>query len=295
MLTKREFDLLVLLENEQNNKTQRELSKELNCSVGTVNNILKEIIELGYYDGHNVTTLGYQVLEPYRVKRAIFLAAGFGSRLMPITINTPKPLIRVNGKRIIEGLIDSVLKVGIKEIFIVRGHLKEQFNELLIKYPNIKFIDNPLYNECNNITSAFYAKDLFKNAYVFDADLIIQNPKIIKKYAYDSFMYGIKVSRSDDWCLNTNKKGVINSLELGGIDAYREVGISYWNETDGINLEKDIEEVLYLPGGKERFWELVPLKYKKANYQVSIKECGANDVIEIDTFNELKKIDRSYC
>ena len=74
--------------------------------------------------------------------------------MVPITLNTPKPLVRVNGTRIIDSLLDAVVEAGIPEIVIVRGYLGEQFDQLLYKYPNIRFVENPIYNEANNISSA---------------------------------------------------------------------------------------------------------------------------------------------
>ena len=49
-----------------------------------------------------------------------------------------------------------------------------------------------------------------------------------------------------------------------------------------------------LPGGRERYWEQVPLVYRKENYKVSVKECFDEDIVEIDSFKELKAIDKSY-
>ena len=72
------------------------------------------------------------------------------------------------------------------------------------------------------------------------------------------------------------------------------VGISYWTEEDGNKLAHDIDEVYHSPGGKERYWDQVPMVYKKENYKVHIRECQFEDVIEIDTFNELKKLDKLY-
>ena len=72
------------------------------------------------------------------------------------------------------------------------------------------------------------------------------------------------------------------------------VGISYWNEEDGKKLATDIAEVYEGPGGKERYWEQVPLVYKKENYAVEVAECKEDDIVEIDTFRELKQIDKSY-
>ena len=91
---------------------------------------------------------------------AIFIAAGFGSRLVPITLNTPKPLVRVHNVRIIDSLLDAVAAAGIEEVWLVRGYLGEQFDQLLYKYPNIRFIENPLYNDANNISSMVAARDL---------------------------------------------------------------------------------------------------------------------------------------
>lgn len=105
-----------------------------------------------------MTEPGREALEPYRVKRAVFLAAGFGSRLIPITFNTPKPLVRIRGERLIDAMIDACLAAGIEEIYIVRGYLAEQFDQLLYKYPTLRFIDNPSYNESKNISSAFSAR-----------------------------------------------------------------------------------------------------------------------------------------
>ena len=82
-------------------------------SVGSVNRILASLVDLGYVREYEVTESGLAILEPYRVKRAVFLTAGFGSRLRPLTLKTPKPLICVNGVRIIDTLLDAVIAAGI--------------------------------------------------------------------------------------------------------------------------------------------------------------------------------------
>ena len=104
---------------------------------------------------------------------------------------------------------------------------------------------------------------------------------------------GIKKDRTDDWCF-TVKDGIIVEEKVGGLDCWQMVGISYWNEADGHKLSTDIEEVFQTPGGRERYWEQVPLVYRKENYKVSVKECFDEDIVEIDSFNELKALDKSY-
>ena len=300
-LTRKQFDVINVIEEMQEKVSQRELSEITGYGLGTINKVWKELIELGYIENGIVSAKGVEALEPYRVKRAVFIAAGFGSRLVPITLNTPKPLVRVHGKRIIDGLLDAVVEAGIEEIIIVRGYLSEQFDQLLYKYPMIKFIENPSYNEANNISSAMCVRYMLKNAYVFEADLLLYNPKLIKKYQYSSNFLGVPVERTDDWCFTT-KNGIIQSQQVGGElirkttsqGLFQEIGISYWSSQDGARLAEHIEKVYNMPGGKERYWDQVPFAYFREDYQVEVRECSFDDIVEIDTFRELKAIDKTY-
>lgn len=292
-LTRKQFDILVLMTETAQQMSQRYIADRLGMSPATVNRTLKELTDCGYVSDGMITPNGIDVLEPYRAKRAVFVAAGFGSRLVPVTLNTPKPLVRVNGQRIIDGLLDACLDAGIEEIYVVRGYLAEQFDLLRYKYPMIQFLENPIYNEANNISSAMCARFLLSNAYVFEADLLISNPKIIKKYHYFSDFLGIEMARSDDWCFMV-KDGVIREQKFGGLNCYQMVGISYWNETDGKRLSEDIKTAYEMPGGKELYWEQVPMKVFRDRYSVEICPCKADDIIEIDTFRELKAIDKTY-
>ena len=92
----------------------------------------------------------------------------------------------------------------------------------------------------------------------------------------------------------TDKNGNITEQCVGGRNCYQMVGISYWNAEAGAKLANDLEEVYRSPGGKERYWEQVALLYKKENYQVAIRECKAEDIVEIDSYSELKRIDPLY-
>ncbi|MBP5208272.1 MAG: NTP transferase domain-containing protein, partial [Clostridia bacterium] len=243
-LTKKQFDILVKLAEAKAPLSQRDLEKSTGHSLGTINRIVKELGEAGYIGDGQITNAGLTALEPYRAKRAVFIAAGFGSRLAPITFNTPKPLVRVHGVRIIDRLIDSCLEAGINEIYIVRGYLAEQFDQLLYKYPMIKFLENPLFNEANNIGSALVARYMLSNAYVFEADLLISNPSIIKKYHYGSDFLAIRKERSDDWCFRVRDRLIVEEKVGGeGDDIWQMVGICYWNEIDGHKQSQDIPDV----------------------------------------------------
>lgn len=289
-LTKEQFDLLSQAAAAADTDREEQIYDEL---AGRFPSTAEELEKAGYLEQGKISQAGLEALEPYAAKRAVFIAAGFGSRLVPITLNTPKPLVRVHGKRIIDGLIDACLEAGIREIYIVRGYLGEQFDQLLYKYPMIRFLENPLYNEANNISSSLIAKELLKNAYVFEADLLISNPKIITKYHYSSDFLAIPVEKTDDWCFE-EADGIITKEKVGGENCWQMVGISYWDAADGEKLARDIPEVYTEPEGTQHYWEQVPLVYRKENYKVRIRPCRAEDIIEIDTFDELKAIDRAY-
>lgn len=290
----REFKVLEALEAAGDEAmTQREIAAATGASVGTVNRTIAELVERRLVGDGVLTGKGREALEPYRVKRAVFIAAGFGSRLVPITLNTPKPLVRVHGERIIDSLLDAVVAAGIEEIYVIRGYYGEQFDQLLYKYPQIKFLENPLYNEANNISSLMVAKYLLSNAYVIESDLLLSNPKLIAKYQYHSNYLGIPMDRSDDWCFRV-KKDVITDVMVGGEDVWQMVGISYWTEEDGRKLVADIPATYSMPGGKERYWDEVTLRYFPEHYEVHVRPCTADDIVEIDTFKELQAIDSVY-
>jgi CTP:phosphocholine cytidylyltransferase-like protein len=294
-LTRPQFDILVLLERKKDEKepTQRDIAKFTALSVGTVNKTLVFLNENGLIRDNKLTDNGLKTLEPYLVKRAVFIAAGFGSRLVPITLNTPKPLIRVKGIRLIDTLLDAVTAAGIDEIIIVRGYLGEQFDQLKYKYPKIQFLENPLYNEANNISSVMCARFMLQNAYVLESDLLLKNASLISKYQFTSNYLGVPTDRTDDWCFET-RNGIITKVRVGGRNCHHMFGISYWNQSDGAKLSDHIKQVYEMPGGKERYWDQVPLEYFIKDYSVEVRECTFDDIIEVDTFNELKKLDDTY-
>ena len=230
----------------------------------------------------------------YTAERAIILAAGFGSRLAPVTLDRPKPLVRVNGVRIIDTIIDALLEAGIDDITVVRGYKKECFDELLEKYPFISFIDNDLYATTNSISSARAAIDkLHGGCYICEADLLIANPEVIRKYHTSSDYLGSFAKQTDDWCLQEVDGRAVN-YRKGNTNCFNCYGISFWTPEDCDKLRSDIESVWNEDGGKDLFYEFVPLVNRKEHYNVMIHECQPGDVIEIDNFHELLVLDHSY-
>ena len=292
-LSRLQFDCLVALQENKEEVTQRELARATGWSLGSINRVMGDFAKKGWVQEGKISPQGEEALEPYRVKRAIFLAAGFGSRMLPITLNTPKPLIRVQGVRIIDTLLDAVVQAGIQEIIIVRGYLADQFDSLLYKYPQIQFIDNPLYNETNNISSLLFARHYLPSSYVLEADLYLKNQKLISPYQYTSNYLGVPVDRTDDWCFISQDKGIVD-FRLGGENCHHMFGISYWTREDGERLASRIEEAFHRPGGRERFWDTVALDTFSQEFRIEIRPCDFEDLTELDTYRELRALDPSY-
>ena len=298
-LSQYEFNFLTYLEkNGKGIYSQRKLADDLTITLANTEKLVKDLAERDYInelaDGNiEISEKGLKALEPYRVRKAIILAAGFGQRLAPVTLDTPKPLVKVNGVKIIDTLLDALVAKEITNITIVRGYKKEQFDQLMEKYPTIKFIDNPEFNLANNISSAIHAIDLIDRCYICEADLYISNPDVINKYEYRSNYLGAKVTETDDWCFK-KRNGYVADYQMGGTDCYQAFGISYWNGEDSEKLKTDLRRVYGMRAGKENLWEQVPLKIAKKNYKLEIRKCHKSDIIEIDNFIELIAADPSY-
>lgn len=254
-----------------------------------------EFLELeARYQAGTATPADLEALEPYRAKRAVLVASGFGSRMLPLTINSPKPLIRVKGRRIIETILDALLAIDVTEIYIVVGYLAEEFELLKKDYPSITLIYNEQYANTNNISSAVCAREHFENAYVFESDLFLKNPAVLKKYSDESFYLGVPVESTPDWCFDTTEEGVIADLHKGGEDCHHMYGVSYWTAEDGAKLRDDLPAVFACEENKQRFWDDVPCVVKRENYQVHVRECSFDDIDEIDSLTELQEIDPAY-
>lgn len=282
-LTRTQFDVLVHL-----------LDAGSDCLPEALQTCMEELKCMGLLDGQGaVTDAGKESLEPYRTKRVLFLAAGFGSRLRPATLNVPKPMVRVHGKPIICSAIEAALEAGIQEIYIVRGYLGECFEILRNKYPQVRLVDNPEFETSNNISSAMQVRHLMQNAYVMEADLLINNPAIFQKYHYSSNCLGVPVEKTEDWCV-ISENGVAKQLVKGGTDCHHLFSIYYLTEEDGAKLPAQLEELFHSDGGRNLFWDIAPMNRYNGQCRIEVRECSFSDISEIDTYTELQALDSEY-
>ena len=173
-----------------------------------------------------------------KVERAIITAAGFGSRMNPITLDTPKPLVPVNGKPMIETTIDALRKQGIYEIYVIVGYLKEKFEYLTEKYPGLELIENPDYETANSISSLYAAREHLANSIVLDGDQIIYNDSVFApEFERSGYNASYKEDGVPEWLAEIDENGIIQKVSIEGAEkGWAISGICRWTEEDANKL-----------------------------------------------------------
>ena len=230
-----------------------------------------------------------------RVTRAVILAAGRGSRLAPLTDHLPKPLVPVNGRRIISTILDALKAAGISTITIVRGYRGEQFDTLLAEHPGLAFVENPVWETSNNISSIAIAgrAGLLEDSYVIEGDLFLANPAIITPTQEHTNYIAFPVEATDDWCFDTDADGKITHIDTASDHpCHQMLGLSYWTAEDGRRLAACANELYREERYRQLYWDEIALKYYLPEFSIHIRPCAREDVWEIDTVEELRELEK---
>ena len=231
----------------------------------------------------------------YKVERAIIMAAGIGKRMQPVTLQTPKPLVKVQGVRMIDTVIQGLHQNGITEIYIVTGYLKDQFQILEKEYPGVKLIENPYYDSCNNISSLYMAREYIENAIILDGDQMIYNSDILRPDFERSGYNCIWTDKETDEWLLTVKDGVVTSCSrTGGAQGWQLYSISRWSKTDGQKLKRHLEIEFEEKKNTQIYWDDVAMFCYPQEYELGIMEMKRGGIVEIDNLEELAVIDKTY-
>ena len=223
--------------------------------------------------------------------RAILLAAGMGTRLRPLTLETPKPLIKVNGESMIERQIEALKDIGVEEIIIVTGYLKEKFDFLKEKY-GVKLIHNDKYNVYNNIYTMYLVKDYLRDAYVIEGDIYLNRNFLKANMEQSSYFSAPKYGYKDEWILRMDANDFVIDIEVGSEDGEHIMcGVSYWNDKDGKLIVEKLDECVKSGEFTELFWDDI-VKNNISNLSIKVEKIDSNDVYEIDSLYDLDKLNK---
>ena len=278
-----EADLLLAL-NRQHIESQRALSEITEHSLGAVNQALSSLGEGGYLDGFSLLPRARMRIQACRPQNAILLAAGYGMRMIPIQQERPKALLCVRGEKLIERQIRQLQEVGIRNITIVVGFMKEKFDYLIDLF-GVKLVVNPLYYRKNNLASLALVRDQIANTYVLPCDLYCAQNPFSTSELYSWYLMSDLPDAESDVRIN-RKKEIVKTARGEGLSM---VGISYLCGEDADRVRANLAAYDRNPRFDDCFWE--EALYEKNKMFVQARQVSAGDVIEINTFEELRAID----
>ena len=231
-----------------------------------------------------------------KLTRAIITAAGTGTRLQPLTLKIPKPLVPVNGVRMIDTEIRALREQGICEIYIVTGHLQEKFHEAYDGEPDIRLIHNPHYLDGNNVTSLYAAREYLPGSFVLEADLTVLDKSIldpsVEKSGYCATW--MEPVPSQEWALDIEDGHIISCNITGNKNAYRLWGISMWTRKDGEMLAGFLKEQIEVKKNWNVYWDELPLFLYADRFDLGVRPVPGDALREIDSLEELASYDPSY-
>lgn len=228
------------------------------------------------------------------VKRAIIMAAGTGQRMRPVTLHTPKPLVRVNGVRMIDTVVDGLKTNGITEIYVVVGYMKARFVDWARARGDVALIENPCYDTCNNISSLYAAREHLEDCMILDGDQIIYNPAILDpRFTLSGYNAVWRETPTQEWLMTVENGVVTGCSRTGGERGWQLYSISRWSREDGARLSRQLAQE-FEGGNTQIYWDDVAMFCHFGDYRLGIRPMSTADIIEIDDLDELIRIDPSY-
>lgn len=263
--------------------SQRELAEQLSVSLGKVNQIISKLKKENFIDNsNNITLKTKNYFKNHHPKNAVILAAGYGMRMVPINTEEPKGLLEVKGETLIERLIKQLHEVGVQDINIVVGFMKEHYEFLIDKY-NVKLVVNSHYKDWNNIYSLYLVRHNISDTYILPCDVWFKNNPFSTIEDESWYLFGEEQVSGSNWQVKNNEKVRFNASK-----GNKMIGLAYINSMQekiiSRLLDKSIQEKQH-----NSFWEDV-LEDKKT-FLLKGKLVSDNNHAEINSYEQLLDLD----
>lgn len=277
----------ILMELQRSGSTsQRALARAVGHSLGVVNRSLKALHEAGYIDdGCRPTEKAAAELRARQPRQAVILAAGAGMRMIPLNMEVSKGLLEVNGEVLIERLIRQLQEVGIREIYVVVGFMKEKYEYLMDAY-GVELIVNPEYALKNNLHSLYLAREHLTNAYVIPCDSWCSHNPFSREELYSWYMVTDRFDH--DSSVRVSHKGELMAVPKGTA-GNSMIGICYLTQPDSDTVCTRLEAMDAEPRYDDVFWE--ETLRDKGRMIVSARLMDAREIVSIKTFEQLRELD----
>lgn len=264
--------------------SQRQLSNVCGFSLGKVNQSIQFLQKEGYIDSDwSLTNKSHDLIEAYKPKKAIILAAGLGMRMVPINTEVPKALLKVKNETLIERLILQLHEVGVTDITIVVGFMKEEFEFLIDEY-HVHLVCNMEYARKNNLYSLAKSDSDLVNTYIVPCDIWCETNPFHACELYSWYM--IKDERTDNSSVRLNKKYELVKTKSEE-DSDTMIGISYISFEDAPSISNRIYSMAQQREYEHSFWE--DALYEKDKMVVA--PYVFNGAYEVNTYEQLRDLD----
>ena len=202
-------------------------------------------------------------------------------RMVPINMEMPKGLLEVNGEPFIERIIKQLHEVGIKEIYVVVGFMKEKYEYLIDEY-GVELVVNADYAAKNKLHSVKLAKEHLENVYIIPCDIWCDRNPFHRHELYSWYMVSDLVDNESNVRVN-RKMELVTVPESSGGNAM--IGICYLVKEDADTVAERIDELCKNQRYDGAFWE--EALYNKDRMIIAARVVHSTDVVEINTYEQL--------
>ena len=291
-LTRDEFEVLRILSSTGSHSGPDDLAGLAGLTGNAAQSAIRSCKQAGLVEDGRITERGIEALEPHRVRNAVILAAGLSSRLVPLSYERPKGMLRVRGEVLIERQIEQLLRRGISDITVAVGYKKEYFFYLAAKY-GVKIVVNDQYAERNNSWTLWLLRDRLSNTYVCSSDdYFTENP--FERYVWKSYYASEHVSgETDEWCLSVGTDNRITGVTVGGSNSWVMLGHAYLDQSFCERFVPLLDEEMRRTGSEDELWESV-LADNVESLDMEVKRYPEGVIHEFDSLAELEGFDPEF-